>query len=354
MKSLLHKNLAQFIICTGIILILVTPLFYFLTKYYYAEDMIDLIEAVQNNKPLPSIDLEEDIIMGIMIQFALISFVLGISLVLTMRFISKHSWAPFDKTLKQLEYFNLEHEKLPKFSLSNIKEFNSLNIALTHLIENNIRSYKTQKEFTENASHELQTPIAIFQSKLDMLLQEPNMSEEQAKIIQSLYEISGRLVRLNKNLLLLSKIDNGQYKQLEIINLSDILKNKLSIFENITKDIVLHQDINNSSLLIKGNLILLESMINNLIVNALRHNKKYGEINISIMNRQLIICNTSTEGELNKKNLFHRFYTSSQGKKGNGLGLAIIKAICDYHSWGIDYYYKNSMHYFIIKFETVK
>ena len=350
MKSLLSKNLTQFIICTGIILILVTPLFYFLTKYYYAEDMIDLIEAVQNNKPLPAIDIEEDIIMGIMIQFALISFVLGISLILTMRLISKHSWAPFDKTLKQLEYFNLEHGELPKFSLTNIKEFNSLNKALTHLIENNIKSYITQKEFIENASHELQTPIAIFQSKLDMLLQEPNMSEEQAKIVQSLYEISGRLARLNKNLLLLSKIDNGQYKQVEIINISDVLKKRLAIFEDMTKDIVLHQNINNSSLLIKGNQILLESMINNLIVNSVRHNKKDGEVNISIINGQLSVCNTSTEGELNKKNLFHRFSTSSQETKGNGLGLAIIKAICDYHNWQINYDYKNNMHCFIVKF----
>ena len=103
MKSLLNKTLTQFIVCTIIILLLATPLFYLLTKHYYAEDMIDIIEATQQNQPIPELDLEQDIMQGVMIQFALISGVLGIAIILMTRFVSKRLWKPFEDTLKQLE-----------------------------------------------------------------------------------------------------------------------------------------------------------------------------------------------------------------------------------------------------------
>lgn len=224
MKSLLHKSLLQFIICMVVVLLLATPLFYLLTKHFYAEDLVEVIEAAQRNEPLPVIDLEEDIMRGVMFQFLLITGVLSISLVLMMRFISKRLWTPFDDTLKQIESFTLEDEALPLFADSNVKEFTRLNTVLIRLMKNNLKSYKTRKEFTENASHELQTPLAVFQSKLDILIQDPDMTEAQAKIVQNLYEVSNRLSRLSRNLLLLAKIDNRQYKQMEQIDVVATLK----------------------------------------------------------------------------------------------------------------------------------
>lgn len=112
-KSLLKKTLTQFIVCIAVILLLATPLFYLLTKHYYAEDMIDIIEATQQGHPLPAIDLEQDIMHGIMIQFALISGVLGIAIVFMMRFISQRLWKPFDESLRQIESFRLESGIVP-------------------------------------------------------------------------------------------------------------------------------------------------------------------------------------------------------------------------------------------------
>ncbi|WP_321439207.1 HAMP domain-containing sensor histidine kinase [uncultured Bacteroides sp.] len=350
MKSLLQKSLTRFTICTVIIFILATPLFYLLTKNFYAEDLKEIIDAAQSGVPLPKTDFERDMLAGIVLQFGLIMGVLLVSLILMLKLISKQLWAPFDDTLKRIEHFSLEKGTLPQFTKSNIKEFNRLNSVLTQLIENNLNSYKVQKEFTENASHELQTPLAVFQAKLDLLLQQPELTEQQAEIVQSLYEVSARLTRLNKNLLLLAKIDNRQYTQMELIDVTQIIEKVLPLLNGFTQGITIRKDIQVASLTIQANRTLLESLINNLIVNAVRHNTNNGEIFIIIKPNQLILSNTSSEGILDKELLFERFHRASEKVKGNGLGLAIAKAICNLHGWEIEYQYKTCMHEFIVIF----
>lgn len=338
-QSLSRKMLTQFTACIAVLLLLATPLFYFLTKHYYAEDMIDIIEAVGQGQPIPTLDLEEDIMHGIMIQFGVITLVLAIALILTMRFISHRLWHPFDETLRQIESFRLEDGALPALPESDVKEFARLNRTLTALMRNSLASYRTQKEFTENASHELQTPLAVFQSKLDLLLQQPNLSERQAEIIQGLYENVTRLTRLNRNLLLLAKIDNRQYEQMETINLDDFLNGQLSSLESLTGNITLYKDFQ-TTLTIRANRTLLESLVNNLVVNAVRHNHPQGEIGLTLTNSQLIVANTSDEPPLDEKLVFNRFYRTSEKTAGNGLGLAIVKAVCEYHGWKVNYLLK--------------
>lgn len=217
----------QFIICAVILLLIATPLFYFLVEHYYAEDLIEIMNAAEQGNPLPPTDLEEDLMIGVVYQFVLIAGVLSISLVLMMRLISKRLWVPFDDTLHRIEQFSLEGENIPQFMQSDIKEFTRLNNAITQLMKKNLESYKSQKEFTENASHELQTPLAVFQSKLDLLLQQSEMTKEQAEIVQTLYEVTNRLSRLNRNLLLLTRIDNHQYNQVEQIDAVQTLRDIL-------------------------------------------------------------------------------------------------------------------------------
>ena len=348
-QSLSRKMLTQFTACIAVLLLLATPLFYFLTKHYYAEDMIDIIEAVGQGQPILTLDLEEDIMHGIMIQFGVITLVLAIALILTMRFISHRLWHPFDETLRQIESFRLEDGALPALPESDVKEFARLNRTLTALMRNSLASYRTQKEFTENASHELQTPLAVFQSKLDLLLQQPNLSERQAEIIQGLYENVTRLTRLNRNLLLLAKIDNRQYEQMETINLDDFLNGQLSSLESLTGNITLYKDFQ-TTLTIRANRTLLESLVNNLVVNAVRHNHPQGEIGLTLTNSQLIVANTSDEPPLDEKLVFNRFYRTSEKTAGNGLGLAIVKAVCEYHGWKVNYLYSKGKHCFVINF----
>ena len=323
-KSLMYKSLTQFIVCVAILLLLATPLFYWLTKSFYAEDIIDIIEAVQQGKPVPALDLEEDILHGIMIQFALIVTVLGVAIVLTMRFISGRLWQPFDKTLEAIEHFKLENGVCPQLAESDTKEFVRLNIALQRLMTDSLHSYRLQKEFTENASHELQTPLAVFQSKLDLLLQQPELTERQAAIIQDLYQMNSRLSRLNRNLLLLAKMENNQFSRTESVDVITVIKDLQPYLESLSGGLILKQNFSTASLPIKANRSLLESMVNNLVVNAVRHNKTSGEITVFLSDNRLMVSNTSDDAALDADQIFNRFYRPSEKTTGNGLGLSKI------------------------------
>lgn len=150
MKSLLHKTLSQFLVCTVAIFILATPLFFLLTKYFYAEDMIDIIEAVQLGTSIPHIDLERDIMVGMMLQFLLIFLVLSLALFIMMRFITHRLWLPFDDTLQKTEQFNLAQSAVPQFQKTEIKEFARLNNSLAKLMQKDkeILSY-TERVYRE-------------------------------------------------------------------------------------------------------------------------------------------------------------------------------------------------------------
>lgn len=348
--SLSRRMLTQFVICIVALLLLATPLFYLLTKHYYAEDLIDIIEAVKAGKPIPALDLEADIMHGIMLQFVLITGIVGIAIVLTVRFILRRLWKPFDDTLKEIEDFRLEDGKLPDLPESNIKEFIRLNHTLEILMKNNLTSYRSQKEFTENASHELQTPLAVFQSKLDLLLQLPDLTERQAEMIQNLYQVSGRLSRLNRNLLLLAKIDNNQYARMEETDVVKLMEELLPSLETLAGSITIERDFKVKSLAVHANRTLLESLVSNLVINAVRHNRAGGTIRLVLDERCLMIANTSDEQALNPELIFNRFYRPSEKTKGNGLGLAIVKAICEYHGWSIDYGFQKGIHCFTVHF----
>ena len=165
MKSLLHKTLAVPCLYGGNLYTshsLVFPAH----QVFYAEDMIDIIEAVQLGTSIPHIDLERDIMVGMMLQFLLIFLVLSLALFIMMRFITHRLWLPFDDTLQKTEQFNLAQSAVPQFQKTEIKEFARLNNSLAKLMQKDKEIYRIQKEFTENASHELQTPISIIRSKL--------------------------------------------------------------------------------------------------------------------------------------------------------------------------------------------
>ena len=282
LRSLSGKMLTQFASCIAALLLLATPAFYFLTRHFYAEDMIDIIEAVGQGQPVPALDLEQDIMQGVMLQFGLIDLVLAAAIVLTLRFISHRLWRPFDETLSRIEGFRLEDGALPELPESGIREFCRLNESLSGLMRNSLSSYCIQKEFTENASHELQTPLAVFQSRLDVLLQEPGLTKGQAEMIQSLYQVSSRLSRLNRSLLLLARIDNRQYGQMEEICLTDFVKGQLQFMENLSGHISIRMERSGARSCIKANRTLLESLVNNLVVNAVRHNRPDGGITVTV------------------------------------------------------------------------
>lgn len=349
-QTLMRKTLVRFTACVAALLLLATPMFYWLTKNFYAEDMIDIIEAVRQGRPVPALDLEQDIMAGIMIQFAVIVTVLCVAIVVTMRLISKRLWTPFNATLKAMEGFRLESGKAPELSDSDIAEFQRLNKTFSILARNCLDSYRIQREFTENASHELQTPLAVFQSRLDLLMQQPGLNERQAGIIQELYDSVTRLSRLNRNLLLLAKMENRQFLLAEKVDVAAAVKELLPPLKLLADGITINANIAAGGPVVSANRSLLESMISNLVMNAIRHNVSGGSITIGVSGRALAISNTSDGNALDASRIFSRFYRPAGQRRGNGLGLAIVKSVCDYHGWQIAYSHEKGSHVFVVKF----
>ncbi|MBO5182066.1 MAG: HAMP domain-containing histidine kinase [Paraprevotella sp.] len=352
--SLLSKTLRLFAYCTAICFALTAPLFYLLTKYFYAEDMVDIIEAVEQGQGIPPLDLEQDIIAGMMLQFLLIFLVITMALFLTVRFATKKLWQPFDDTLRKAEQFNLARSGIPLFMETDIYEFARLNHSLGQLMKKDKDIYRIQREFTENASHELQTPLAIIRSKLDLLMLE-NLTESQMQLVSDLYELTMRMGHLNRNLLLLAKIENAQYTVWEEVDIAALLADSLPLYETLQNGKTLRmydRRISRDSKL-RANPVLWECLLKNLIVNALRYSKDKGEVQIWVENNCLTVSNESTDGKpLDAATLFCRFRPGDVKQKGNGLGLAIVKAICDFHHWIVEYKFEAGCHHFIVNFHT--
>ena len=264
------------------------------------------------------------------------------------RRLSKSVWKPFRETLDQLKTFSLNNQTKIEFSKTDVSEFDELNQSLTKLIEHNVSVYKTQKEFTENASHELQTPLAILKNKLDILLQNQDLTEKQYQIAEEMNRALSRSSRINKNLLLLAKIDNKQFDS-ETFHLDKVLNQSLEILQEHfeQKNISVKTEISDN-VKVNGNIGLTEVLINNLILNAIRHTSINGSILIRLSQSEFEVSNSGTD-KLNGDLLFKRFSRFSKDNNGSGLGLAIVQEICKSQNWTIDYRFENNNHIFSVK-----
>lgn len=292
------------------------------------------------------------LIIGIVTMLTMLFFLLLIvGFVLINRRISKRLWQPFYNSLAKIKSFNLDKQQTVVFEETDIDEFSELNQSLNKLIAGNIAVYNQQKEFADNASHELQTPLAIIQSKLDLLLQSKLLTNEQYELIEDANKALSRVARINKNLLLLTKIENSQFMDKEVIDLSGLLESTLVLFSNFSddKDLVLEIDIP-PGITVEGNKILVEILLNNLITNAIRYTANNDSISIVLSDRKLSVANSGTTA-LQHEQLFKRFGTTTSSiTRGTGLGLSLVKQICQRYGWEVDYDFRNMRHTFSVHF----
>lgn len=293
----------------------------------------------------------EDLVKSIAYLFTTIMVLLLIGLYLITIFLSHKLWKPFNDTLHKIENFEIDKNKTIEFSSTDVEEFSRLNKSIQKLTEKNSIIYKNQREFIENAAHELQTPLAVFQAKIDTMVQLPNITIEHAEILNSLNESIAKLNHLNKNLLLLSKVENNIYNQKEKIIVNNYIQRNLDFFKEqaLAKNITINFK-EDDMLEIESNTSLLSVVINNLFLNSISHNIPNGQVLLHISNNTLTVSNTGKEKPLNNDKLFVRFAKSNSTEKGNGLGLAIVKKITELNGWQIEYKYENKFHFFILRF----
>lgn len=293
----------------------------------------------------------ESLIQSIVLVQALLLLVVGTGLVLINQRLSEQIWKPFYQTIRRMRNYRMEQDDVLRFEESKIEEFNDLNHTLQQLTERNHRVYQLQKEFTENASHEMQTPLAILQSKLDLLMQTEPLTAEQAALISNLADANGRLGRLNKSLLLLSQIENNQFPETEAVNMEEVCERTAAqlSYQTEAKNISV-QTSYAGSLLVQANKSLMEVLVNNLLTNAIRYNYEGGSIRLECSGRALLVANTSHLPPLNQERLFERFHKESGQQQSIGLGLAISKKICSLYGFALRYQHHENEHIFSVSF----
>jgi len=292
----------------------------------------------------------EDLLELIMLITAgMILLLLG-TLFLANRLLLRRIWQPFYNTLDAIRDFNLSSRAhLPAISGSNIDEFRNLDAAVEQMTSKILKDYEMLRSFADNASHEMQTPLAIINSKLDLMIQDQALAEKHLRQLQAMYDAVGRLSKLNQSLLLLTKIENNQFPQTERIDLVPLIEKKLLQFDDLirTKGLNVHTEPEPVSLCMNG--YLADILLNNLLSNAIRHNQEGGSLSIRLQPDSLLIGNTGPALSFDPATIFDRF-TKGQHSDGTGLGLAIVKQICDNQEFPLSYSYKDNNHFILIRF----
>lgn len=261
--------------------------------------------------------------------------------------ISKKIWQPFYTSLHFIKNFNVTTAENNKLELSDIEEFNELNSSINQMTAKMISDYQNQKKFAENASHEFQTPIAIIKGKVDLLLQTKNLNEESLKLLIAIDDTTNRLSRINKSLLLLSKIENRQYVTTENVLLFPLIEKLITINEDLILDKNLKIKVEEKEeFYLNMNTELCYILFNNLLQNAIRHTIENGIIAISITKKRFSISNTAGLNPLNNEIIFERFEKQSSHSNSIGLGLAIVKEIAEIYIINISYSYEDQKHVF--------
>ena len=209
------------------------------------------------------------------------------------------------------------------------------------------------KDSLEDKVEGLQTPLAVVCGKLDLLMQE-DLTKRQMELVADLYELTMRMGKLNRNLLLLAKIENAQYATTDDVDLMGMLQEAQRLVGTLQGRVTLRVDDRRTdrTATLRANSVLLECLLKNLIVNAMRHSAYGCEVQIELDDERMHITNPAADGKpLDTQKLFHRFSSGDVSDKGNGLGLAIVKAICDFHHWSVEYSFEDGRHGFVVCFK---
>ena len=304
-------------------------------QYYELKLMISILERD---------DMVEAMLwyLGALFLLFLICTSIGIQLVL------KGVFRPLHRLLDWLHCIQPGKEVPPLDNPTKIREFRQLSDAALDMGNRSYKAYEEQKQFIENASHELQTPLAIVRGKVELLAESEGMTEQQMEQLDEIYATLGRAIKLNKSLLLLSRIENGQYTEMEDVSVDEILDELLpdlmDIYEH--KQVRLIRKREEQPFIIRCNHSLAQILVSNLVKNSLLHNREEGELQVLTTPTSLVIKNTG-DVPLDGEKLFRRFYHGMDGKKDStGLGLAIARSIALSSSLKLTYEWQDGMHTF--------
>ena len=296
--------------------------------------------------------VEEDDQINNLLKYTLILYaVLVLSILLLNNLFLRKVWRPFYRILDQLKVYQLEKNEPIEFNATNIEEFSLLNKSIEKLLIKTQQSYANQKQFIENASHELQTPLAIAINKLELLFEDETLSETQAEQLQQTLENLERLTRLNRSLLLISKIENDQFQTREEVDVQAVIDKIISDFSEILthKNQQVNFDADHKTVK-NANSDLIYILFSNLIRNTISHGRSSSEISMKLTDNNFVISNYSHVDSLQNESIFQRFKKIGNNANSTGLGLSIAKSIAEKFGFTLEYHFQNGQHYFTVEF----
>lgn len=314
------------------------------------ESIDGLYHAVVYKSLIESNELIERIVLIVTIIFILFIFFLY----LINRFMFGRVWSDFFRTLEKLKAYDVSSVQDLEFGESDIAEFKLLNTTLNQMIEKIRLDYENVKEFTGNISHEIQTPLSIIRMKCDLLLQSSPLNSEQANLIRDIQNTNSRLSKLNKTLVLLTKIENHQFTHKEPINFNEVIDRHLDNFKPIAElkniSITSHKSDDFS---IEADPMLIDVLIVNLIKNAITHNIEGGKLNIEIRRKEIVFSNSGLNLDLSDQKIFERYKKVNQKAGTFGLGLSLAKNICELYNLKLVYHYLDKQHHFNLSTQSL-
>ncbi|GEM51126.1 two-component sensor histidine kinase [Empedobacter brevis NBRC 14943 = ATCC 43319] len=294
---------------------------------------------------------EDDLIYDLSISLVALYVFILISILLINHFGLRKAFKPFDQIISQLRKYEVGNKEKPIHVMTNVKEFSFLQNEIQRMINRNDEVFNSQKLFIENASHELQTPLTIAMNKLDLLIEESDLGGKEMLSLVNTKQTLWRMVNLNKSLLMLSRIENNQYKSNEEVNFTSLTKDLLEDYESILEAAEIKVTTNfKADFMIDFNLDLARILISNLIRNAVKHNNEEKLIQIELDSNQFMISNTGKNYSLDTNMIYNRFYKQGTSEGNNGLGLSIVETIIkNQQKLKLNYRYEAPFHQFILK-----
>lgn len=277
--------------------------------------------------------------------------VLFILLVLLNRVILRRLWRPFHAALAQIRTYRLDRHVAIEFEQTSVLEFGELHAAFSQLISHTQQAYQQQKEFTENASHEIQTPLAIARNQVELLSQDAELSTSQAQRLDSIEKNLSRMARLNKSLLLLAKIENNQFPETKPLELPKLIQTVVEQLDEMIEYKNLRVSVENAGEpLIRMNPDLAEVFFGNLVRNAVFHNIPGGYIRIELDQQGVLFENSGPELTEVPANLFGRFVKNAKASSSQGLGLSLVQSISKLYGFSVEYTHQQGTHRLSVTF----
>lgn len=296
----------------------------------------------------------DDLIWGLFLTISFIFILMIGSLFFVNQAISKKLWLPFFDTLAKIRTFKLEDRKAIKLPSSGIDEFTTLNEVIYSFTDQIEKDYIYLKEFNENVSHEMQTPLAVINNKMEQLMESSNLKEEEINLAKVVYQECNKLSKMGKALSFISKIENQEFSQLESIPVKSVIQSIISYFE----DIIDFKKIDLKTTFQAGPSIQLDPVLasvlfTNLIKNGIQHNKEGGYIKICLDEEKFVIENSGEVLKTSTEQLFERFQKADKKSSSMGLGLAIARKIARLYGFKLNYQQNNGHHKFSLLFHNL-